>query len=291
MLRLSFVTCALLVNIWVAQSAYAQAPVIDLSNGGSVSSPSGKPTTLEGRISRLERLLENQTLVDMTLRLESIQQEMQRMFGELEVISHEVNSLKRRQRELYLDVDRRFQKLESDGMTDSASQDNSGQSSSGIGQSGTMTSDPRFAQGSISGGVDGSAAQMDDEQIHKTAYQTAFNLLREGKYDLAKKQFGGFIQKYPQSDYADNAQYWLGEVNYVQRNFDAALIEFNKVLTGYPDSSKFADALLKIGLSEYEMEHWELARNAFKKIIEKYPNSSEAQLAEKRLQKINLQTP
>ncbi len=137
------------------------------------------------------------------------------------------------------------------------------------------------------GDVSGSVPPVDEEQIHKATYQAAFNLLRqEGKYDQAKKQFNELINKYPQSNYADNAQYWLGEVNFVQRDFSAALVEFNKVLNNYPDSSKFVDTLLKIGLSQYKLKQWALASDAFKKLIEKYPNSSEARLAKMRLQKI-----
>ena len=133
------------------------------------------------------------------------------------------------------------------------------------------------------------SSPLSDEQFQKVGYQRAFGMLREGKYDKAKAEFTDFIARFPQGDYADNAQYWLGEVNYVQRNFGAALKEFNKVLTNYPDSSKYADALLKIGLSEFELEHWDLASNAFNKLIERDPNSSEAQLAKKKLQRIKIQ--
>ena len=302
MQRLSIVACGLLASIWVASPALAAAPVIDLSEAGfsdrprvtksaadnNTTSTSAKPTTLDARLSRIERLFENQTLVDLTLRMEGMQQELQRMFGELEVVTHELNALKRRQRELYLDNDRRFKKLESSGTIGSSGGTATGGAAVTPG-TGTKTG-PRASSAGESGTIGKvPSAEFSDEQIQKTAYQSAFNLLRESKYDLAKIQFGGFISKFPNSTYADNAQYWLGEVNYVQRNFDVAITEFNKVLSNYPDSSKYADALLKIGLSQFELEKWPLATNAFKKIIEHYPNSSEARLANKRLQDIKLQ--
>lgn len=287
MSRLSNVTGSvvlwLLVSFCFIAPAFAAAPVIDLSTGSSTKGGSGKPTTIDGRLSRLERLLENQTLVDMTLRLESMQQEMQRMFGELEVMSHDINKLKQRQRELYLDIDRRFQKLESQdtGLSSSGTAPSSGSSAGGQGD---LANDQQIA--TLNAGTEPDV--LDDEQRQKAAYQAAFNLLRKGKYDMAKSGFTEFVKTHPKSDYADNAQYWLGEVNYVQRNFENALAEFNKVLTIYPDSSKASDAMLKIGLSHYEMENWEKASSTFNQIVKKYPNTSAAQLAEKRLKTITL---
>ncbi len=285
MRRLSIVVCGLLANLWIAQAAWSQAPVIDLSEGASSVASKGKPTSVEGRLSRIERLLENQTLVDLTLRLESMQQEMQRMFGEMEVISHEMGNIKRRQRDLYLDIDRRFQKLEAEDLASSSPSTIKQPGQPGTGS--TVLPIPPGVVDTVTG--KDPASPLSDEQVQKAAYQLAFGLLREGKYDKAKAGFTDFITRFPQGDYADNAQYWLGEVNYVQRNFGAALREFNKVLTNYPDSSKYADALLKIGLSEFELEHWDLASNAFNKLIKRDPNSSEAQLAKKKLQRIKMQ--
>ena len=285
MRRLSIVTCGLLVNLWVAPVAWSQAPVIDLSQGASSASGKSKSGTIEGRLSRIERLFENQTLVDLTLRLESMQQEMQRMFGEMEVISHEIVNIKRRQRDLYLDIDRRFQKLEAEDLAGSSPSAKSGAEQPGTGT--VIVPIPPGVVDTVTG--KDPSSPLSDEQVHKAAYQLAFGLLRESKYDKAKAEFTDFIAKYPKSDYAGNAQYWLGEVNYVQRNFGAAIREFNKVLKNYPDSSKYADALLKIGLSEFELEHWDLASNAFNKLIKRDPNSSEAQLAGKKLQSIKMQ--
>ena len=125
-------------------------------------------------------------------------------------------------------------------------------------------------------------------QEEKSAYQKAFALLRDGKYDMATQEFKEFLSHYPQGSYADNAQYWLGEINYVQRKFDLALAEFNKVLNKFPNSPKYADAMLKIGLTYYELEYWDQARKVFNDLVSKFPNTAESQIAEKRLQQMKV---
>ena len=96
----------LMMSLW-GSSTWARdkpAPVVDASGGGG--------SALEARLVRLERLLENQTLVDLATRLESLQREVQQMLGEMEEQSHAMEGLKKRQRDLYLDIDQRLKKLE-----------------------------------------------------------------------------------------------------------------------------------------------------------------------------------
>ncbi len=88
---------------------------------------------------------------------------------------------------------------------------------------------------------------------------------------------------------ADNAQYWLGQANFMTRDFDAALTEFTKVVKGYPKSPKVSDALLKIGYIQYEKKQWAAARETLGNLVTRYPNSTASQLAKKRLDKIRAQ--
>ncbi len=114
-------------------------------------------------------------------------------------------------------------------------------------------------------------------------YQQQYALLRAGDLDGAIEGFGRFIQRYPSSPLAANAQYWLGECYYAQRRFSQAIVEFERVYTQYPSSEKVPAALLKIGYSNLELEKPATARSIFRQIVRSYPQSPEAAKAYARL--------
>ncbi|MGD8999223.1 MAG: tol-pal system protein YbgF [Granulosicoccaceae bacterium] len=229
---------------------------------------------LEKRVQRLEQLLEGQGLVDMYMQLQNIQQETRELRGQIEQQSHAIDGLKQRQRDLYLDIDRRLRRLESGAVAPAAPASS---------PSAPATPD-RPSPASVSkrpAPVDTPAADA--------AYRDAFNLLKEGRYDVAIKRFTAFLAKYPGSAYADNAQYWLGEANYVTRNFQQAVVEFNKVVSNYPQSQKLADALLKIGYCHYELNEMDKARIALNRVVKEHANTTAARLADNRLRRMQLE--
>ncbi|MFP4559887.1 MAG: tol-pal system protein YbgF, partial [Thiohalorhabdus sp.] len=118
------------------------------------------------------------------------------------------------------------------------------------------------------------------------AYQKAFSKVQENAYQEAVDGFQRFLEEYPDSDLASNAQYWLGESHYVLREFERALKEFNRVLKEHPDSEKAPAALLKIGYSFYELGDMDGAREALSRVRERFPDSSEARLARQRLNRM-----
>jgi len=247
------------------------APVIEASSGASAASA---PTVggLEQRLQRLERLLENQTLIDLMTRIDSLQNEVQQMLGQMEEQTYNMEQLKKRQRDLYLDVDRRLRDLEAARASLSAAPITPPAS----GRPGGAMSEPT---------ANGAVSQTDiASQEERAAYERAFNLLKEGRYDLAVAAFKTFVQTYPQGRFVDNAQYWLGEANYVQRNFAVALGEFDKVVKNHPNSPKRADALLKMGYTFQELGQNDNARMSLNKVIKNYPNTTAARLAQKRVQ-------
>lgn len=232
-----------------AGSLYAaQAPVVDITSSGA--RVRGGPT-MEERITRLESVLENRTLEEFAARIDAIQQDLQRLQGDAETVNHSIEELKRKQRELYLDVDRRLRLLET-------------------------------AQHSSSGAGSDSLASGND----RASYDSAFASLRDGKYEQAIVELQEFLKKYPNSEHAANAQYWLGEAFYVQHRYDVALIEFERAVTRYPTSPKFSDAMLKFGLTQYELGAWEKSSHALNEVVTKFPNTSQAQLAKQRLEQI-----
>ena len=235
-----------------AASVYAaQAPVVDITSSGA--RVRGGPT-MEERITKLESVLENRTLEEFAARIDTLQQEIQRLQGHAETVNHNIEELKRKQRELYLDIDHRLRALET-----------AQRSSSGSGEA---------APNAAAGGND------------RAHYDTAFATLRDGKYEQAIVELQEFLKKYPGSEHAANAQYWLGEAFYVQHRYDVALVEFERVIARYPNSPKFSDALLKLGLTQYELGGWEKSSQALNEVVTKFPNTSQAQLAAQRLARL-----
>jgi tol-pal system protein YbgF len=104
------------------------------------------------------------------------------------------------------------------------------------------------------------------------------------------RAFTSFLEAFPQSALAANAQYWLAETHYVQREFAAALPEFQKVIDTYPRSDKIADSLLKIGYCNYELQRWNEARTALQRVMREYPGTTAAQLAVTRLERLEQET-
>lgn len=263
------------------------APVIEASSEPGMSAASAK--NLENRLSRLERLLENQTLVDLMTRIDSLQSEVQQLLGKMEEQSHNMEQIKKRQRDLYLDVDRRMRELEA--ARASAPAGNASVFGGAVpgaslgGAAGAAPGGMPTGRGAATD-VAADAIPGEDPQLERAAYERAFNLLKEGRYDLAVAAFKSFVQSYPKGRYADNAQYWLGEANYVQRHFEVALSEFGKVVKDHPTSPKRADALLKMGYTYQELGQFDKARMSLNEVVMNYPNTTAARLAQKRLQDI-----
>ena len=95
-----------------------------------------------------------------------------------------------------------------------------------------------------------------------------------------------FLKVFPDSELANNAQYWLAETYFVTKKFTEALKEFELVLSNYFDSRKASDALLKIGYCYYELENWDAARDTLLRVQIDYPDTTTARLADQRLQRM-----
>jgi len=120
----------------------------------------------------------------------------------------------------------------------------------------------------------------------KAAYQAAFGLLKDGQYDRAIAAFQKFLAAYPDSQLADNAQYWLGEAYYVNKSFPEAQAAFQRVVDKYPQSRKRPDALLKIGYCQYELKDWGQAKDTLGKVAAQFSDTPAGHLAQQRLDKM-----
>ena len=118
-------------------------------------------------------------------------------------------------------------------------------------------------------------------------YMEGLNLVRvEKNYVKGLEVFQRFLKLHPKSKLADNAQYWIGEIYYVQGQWEKAAIQFQKIKKNYPGSDKTAAALLKQGLSFEKLGEKESAISRMKKVVREFPDSEEARIARKRLKKL-----
>ncbi|THB67835.1 MAG: tol-pal system protein YbgF [Gammaproteobacteria bacterium] len=244
--------------------------------------------SLEERVNLLEKRISGKTLLELNSQIMQLREEVRQLRGELEMAHMELEKYRKeqqnqysdvikKQKELYADFDRRLYNMEigqqrADG-TPIQRDNNINNNKVDTPEDRKITHDPRTTGGT-------------DFASEVSAYKNSFQLLRDGNYQGAATQFQKFLELYPESKYSDNAQYWLGEANYVIRRFDAAKQEFEKVINNYPDSQKAPDALLKIGFIHYEQNQWKEAKNYLSQVTAKYPGSTAAKLAEKRLGRI-----
>ncbi len=249
---------------------------------------------LEARVARLERVVESQALVEILMRLDQLQRDIQELRGASEEQGHALEGIKQRQRELYLDVDRRLRELElklsKAQQTPVPVQGATGSASAAVAPPLTAAeAAPAAGAGATAAATAAATAVNVDPLEEQAAYQQAFNVLKDGRYEEAIAAFEKFLVRYPKGQFADNAQYWLAEANYVMRRFPTAIEEFNKVLVSFPDSQKIPDAMLKIGYCYYELKKWDQARKILQELTQRFPDTTAAQLAKNRLHRMKLE--
>lgn len=118
-------------------------------------------------------------------------------------------------------------------------------------------------------------------------YEKALASYREGKFEGSMEGFKDFLRKYPKSDRADNAQFWIGESYMGLKQYEQAILAYQEVIKNYPEGNKVPNALLRQALAFLEIKDKTSCALLLKKIIKSYPDSSEAKIAEKKLATLN----
>ncbi|MFV2031503.1 MAG: tol-pal system protein YbgF [Gammaproteobacteria bacterium] len=250
---------------------------------------------IEQEVQKLYRMIDNRALLELFQKVDVLADEISQLRGEIEQQTNDLSGIKKRQRELYLDIDRRLRDQENqasaqapsvesieipvlDSLPEQALPDTTGTTAS---ITGTTTVEP-----AASGQTTETKKPIVTSSEERAAYQAAFDTLKEGRYKKAKAEFKRFLKKYPDSSFAGNAQYWLGEANYVTRRFEQGIAEFGLVLKKYPSSTKVPDAMLKLGYTYYELKQFEQAKAMLQELRKRFPKSTAFRLAGKRLDRI-----
>jgi tol-pal system protein YbgF len=230
--------------------------------GGCATPPEEDPlfirlNDLDQRVQRIERVLTNNSLLELAQRLDALQGDVRSLRGEVELLQNQSEGGKAQSRSLYSDLEKRLAALETLG---------------GVGApvAGAVVAPPA---GVPAGG-------------EQATYDAAFNALKGADYPKAIATFKSFLTAYPSSPLASNAQYWLGEAYYVTRSYEEAIVAFRKVTTDWPDSRKAPDALVKVGFTQAALGRNGEARATLEEVSRRFPGSEAAQLASDRLKRL-----
>ncbi len=115
------------------------------------------------------------------------------------------------------------------------------------------------------------------------AYSNAYRIFKNGKYGLAKEEFRKFLKSFPNTEYSDNAQFWIGECDYFEGRYEEAIVEYEGVIQNYPKGNKVPNAFLKQALSFLKLGDKSSAKLLLQRVIKDYPNTTPARVARKKL--------
>ncbi|HZJ92251.1 MAG TPA: tol-pal system protein YbgF [Thiopseudomonas sp.] len=196
------------------------------------------------------------------MQLQQMQEEISMLRGMLEEQQHELRQVRQENLERYQTLDSRLHE--------------------GVG---AQAPGPSTATEQASGSPAGQQSAADPEK-EKLLYEASFDLIKARDFETAKKAFNAFLNKYPNSQYAGNAQYWLGEVYLVDGDLQSAGQAFALVTNNYPQHNKVPDSLYKLADVERRLGHADKARTIMQQVVAQYPNTSAAQLAQQDLRKL-----
>jgi len=199
--------------------------------------------------------------LDLANQLQRQSEDIARLRGQIETLTYELETAKKRQQDFYLDLDTRLRKLEPQG-------------------SGPVAVDGEKGANS---GANGAGAA--DPARESRDYEAALNNFKAGKYKEASWGFAAFVQKYPDSSLAPNAQFWLGNAFIAQRNCTKGIEAHSVVTTKYADSAKAPDSWLAMATCQQEMGSAAAAKRSLETLVAKYPNAPAADTARDRLKK------
>ena len=233
----------------------------------------------EARIARLEESIRNIGVVELLRQIDTLNGEIARLRGTLEVLGNENQQIQKRQRDFYLDLDSRLKRLEGTAGAGAAPPGAVGAPAiPGTSPPPPVVGVPASPQASVA-----RPPPRDDQARELRAYDAASNLFRRNDFASAIDAFRAFTKDYPSSQLVPNAEYWIG-ISYANlRDYRNAMAAQEQLLAKHPQSPKAPDALLAIAAIQDEQGDRGSARNTLEEIIARYPSSEAAGKARTRL--------
>lgn len=264
--------------------AAQQNSIGDLRNQGQA---------LEARLGTIEETLSTQSLLELHSRIETLRMDLNKLQGQIEVLLNQNETMQKRQKDFYVDLDTRLRRIEQGG---AVAQDISPGATESAGSAPPVAA---IAESSDAGGSNNDSAAAHDvasatvmspspevlapANEGRGAYEAAFDMFKSGKYHEAASGFSRFVQDHPESALAPSAQYWMGNSYYALRDFKNAISSQEKLIKNYPNSAKVPDAMLNIASSQQELNQKAAARKTLDNVVARYPGTQAAEKARQRL--------
>lgn len=251
--------------------------------------------TLDQRVAELEAQARNRSIIDLFNQVETLKAEFARLRGQIELLQNEMENTQKRQRDLYVDLDGRLRKVETQlAAAQTAAPAPAAMPPATVGPTGST---PPATPATGAGGAPVPAANGDpsrsvppapvqpptDPVAEQRAYDLGLEQFRAGRFGEAIATFQAFIRNFPRSTLVPSAQYWIGNSLYATRDYRGAIAAQRQLLSQHPDSAKASDALLNIATAQSDLGELQAARASLQEVISKYPSSEAATKARQRL--------
>ena len=228
---------------------------------------------LNGTMSALQKSMQD-VQANSGARLDTMSTQVQGLSDNLEEIKSRLGKLNQQ----LVDLQNTVQSLDAKVSGGGGTAPSSGVSNPGAGLSSQPPAGGTMAPASASG----PAPSAD------TLYSNGLRDITSGKYDLARQEFQDYLKYYGDTDLASNAQFYLGEIAYSQKNYDQAVNEFDKVLNNYPKSFKLAPARLRKGMALIELGQKTSGVRELREVVKRYPGTDEERKARAKLKELGV---
>ena len=229
---------------------------------------------LNGTMSALQKSMQDVT-ANSGARLDTMSTQVQGLSDNLEEIKSRLGKLNQQLVDLQNTVQSLDAKISGGGVTAPAA---------GISNSGGAMAQPTGGSVPTSAppSAGGPAPSAD------TLYSNGLRDITSGKYDLARQEFQDYLKYYGDTDLASNAQFYLGEIAYSQKNYDQAVTEYDRVLTNYPKSFKLAPAHLKKGMALIDLGQKTAGVRELRDVVKRFPGTDEERRARAKLKELGV---
>jgi len=209
-----------------------------------------------------------QAVLQLQAQIEALKQDIASLRGEREQLLREISLLQRAQKDTNVDIEERFQKMNSQ-----------------VGkQEPPATKEEAPKSSKVNVQVDGFEFLAEPEE--KRDFEAAFVLFRKGDFAAAAKEFAQFVKVYSASGYKPSALYWLGSARFARRDFNEAIAQLKGLANDFPNHARTPEALLTVGNAQLEIKQPKEARKTFNELLKLYPTTEAAAAAKDRLAQI-----